>query len=730
MEASSSSSAAPPPPPPPRPSIPTSSNQGVWADASPLLAAACRDLQDGELVHGENFSLFAAMSALEIMDPKMDSGIERSGYNSIEEAIEDGVAPIPLSLDRTLDVQRTIDVMDHLFSCEATWHKGHTLAQTVFTCIYLMKMERTSSHAILNSFCRILRATCNAVISVVSTARTHEEEDLFIMSFGLPLRDEGDDKCLSILNSVEETISRQLRACKAQASSKKKTLEDLESLQDNPDLEEDYCRALLCRLRFRKHFYHVVMCMRKPHGKGLELGRKHVASCLNELSLMLKSWEFLKSQSNNSLQNDENCTTASGCQPVGFDVSLNSRLLSPAPPRAVKVLSWSNAIRYFEKLLKDLDVICALSLDPVLENVLHFIVQFQKSVPDLVPRAFLQTLLVQDGKLYGQNLFSDVISRALSLPDIIGDKEFQMNEFVMQLGQLVINLLKILCTNTAWQRRKLGKSLQDWSTISIQLELALKREFGETRNALHHENMCMRVSKQLLIWTQEHAYWVASRFLTLGFELDLYSPGEYCMVYWYMYVVFTKLIEKMQLRVLASSETSRRKGKKKKDHSKDSSRDMTFSSSCLLLQCYVLLSEGLSMMLAVLRNESRSFQLPSIFNTEQERFMQHFDLLQKAQVPEHISYYSFKESSSRAGITDLVKYNFFKEIQKIIPSLRGSFASEPEKLAELRRIEQVAEHNRIALNIVSQVGPGDPSLRVSFEFTHHPHFAVAVVKRS
>jgi hypothetical protein len=48
------------------------------------------------------------------------------------------------------------------------------------------------------------------------------------------------------------------------------------------------------------------------------------------------------------------------------------------------------AIRYFEKLLHDLDIICALSLDPVLENVLQFIAQFQKSVPDLVPRAFLQ----------------------------------------------------------------------------------------------------------------------------------------------------------------------------------------------------------------------------------------------------------------------------------------------------------------------------------------------------
>ena len=67
-----------------------------------------------------------------------------------------------------------LNIIFDFFIFQATWHKGHTLAQTVFTCIYLMRMERTSSHAVLNSFCRTLRATCNAVISVVSTARTHE----------------------------------------------------------------------------------------------------------------------------------------------------------------------------------------------------------------------------------------------------------------------------------------------------------------------------------------------------------------------------------------------------------------------------------------------------------------------------------------------------------------------------------------------------------------------------
>lgn len=60
-------------------------------------------------------------SFVQIMDPKMDSGIENSGYHSIEEAIESGIAPVPLSLDRTIDIQRCIDVMDHILACEVPY---------------------------------------------------------------------------------------------------------------------------------------------------------------------------------------------------------------------------------------------------------------------------------------------------------------------------------------------------------------------------------------------------------------------------------------------------------------------------------------------------------------------------------------------------------------------------------------------------------------------------------
>ncbi|XP_052181758.1 uncharacterized protein LOC127794578 isoform X2 [Diospyros lotus] len=706
-----------------------SGSQTIWADASPLLEAACEDLRDGELIHGENFNLFAAMSALEIMDPKMDSGIV-CRYYSVDEAIEHGAAPIPLSSDRTVDIQCTIDIMDHLLACEATWHKGYSLAQTIFSCIYLLRPDRTASHALLHSYCRVIRATCNAVISVVSDARTHEEEDLFTMTYGLPLKADGDEKCLSILHAVEETISRQLRACKAQ-SLKKRVVEDIEPLQTNPDLEEGYCKALLCRIRFRKHFHHVLTSMRRPQGRGLELARKHIASCMLELDSIHRSAEFLRLNVYKTCKEAlEDRTTGSGCEPIGFDASLNCRLSAPTPPRAIKILSWIKAVEYFQKLLHDLDIICSNSLDPSFEGVLRFVVEFQKFQPDLVARAHLQVLLVQDGKLYGRDPVFAVISKAASLPEVPKSYNLPKIEVLLQLEQLVVSLLKILCANAAWQRRKLGKILQDWRCIYIQLELAFGKELGESSRTLSDENFYTKICKHILPWVEEQTYWIASHFLTLGFELELYSPSEYCMVYWYIYIVLIKLAEKTHLKILTSNETVKRKGKKKKDALKDLSRDYQIPPTVLLLQCHIFLAEGLTMMLAALRNEHNVFTSPGPFNTEHERFIQHFELLLKASIPEHISYFSFKESTTRARLSTLVMRNCFKDAQRIAKELHSSFAHDMERMAELRRIEQVAEHNGVALNLISRLGNLEPSLKVYYEFNHHPYFATAVVKRS
>ncbi|EOA29969.1 hypothetical protein CARUB_v10013072mg [Capsella rubella] len=705
-------------------SIP-SGDTSVWADVSPLLSAACFDLQEGQLINGDNFHLFAAMSALEIMDPKMDSGMVSTFY-SIDEAIESGFAPVPISSDSIVNVQSIIDIMDHLLACEATWHMGHSLAQTVFSCIYVLRPERTSSQALLHSYCRVIRSTCRAVVSVVSDARTNEEEDLFTMTYGLPFSGDEDAKGLLLLNAVEETICRQLRACKA---TRRRALEDaeLEPLQTNPHLEESFCKALLCRIRFRKHFLHAINCMKRPQGRGLELARKHIAYCITELDSVLESAEFLRLDIVENGENGiEESTTASGRSPIGFDPTLNKRLSAPTPPRAIKLLSWKKAIDYYVKLLHNLDQICVFSLEPDLDHVLQFVIQFQNSRPDLVARAHLQLLLVQDGKLYGRDTFLTICARSLAL-DVSKNHGLHMNEYILQLNQLMINLLKILCANTPWQRRKLGKILNDWRVFHVQMGITVGQMMqGDSSRASKNGDKSLIILNHIYGWLDEQINWVAIRFLMLGFDLDLYSSSEYCMVYWYMYIILWKLAERARFRVLIIVNTEERKAKRNKEYSRDMVREDRISLWVLFLQCQTSLAQGLAVMIAALRNEGMCLKTEGPFNTENEKFIQHFELLQKASLPEYDAYESFSESTSHARLDYLPMYEYFHDAQKIAKDIKVGYANDPDKLAEVRGLEKVAERNIVAVNLFCQ----DRSLKVSFEFTHHPYFATAVVRRS
>ncbi|CAL9222720.1 unnamed protein product [Arabidopsis halleri] len=704
--------------------IPSGDNS-VWADVSPLLSAACTDLQEGELINGDNFNLFAAMSALEIMDPKMDSGMVSTFY-SIDEAIESGFAPVPISYDSTVNVQSIIDIMDHLLACEATWHMGHSLAQTVFSCIYVLRPERTSSQALLHSYCRVIRATCRAVVYVVSDARTNEEEDLFTMTYGLPFSGDEDAKGLLLLNAVEESQTETNNFFFFFFGLKDA---ELEPLQTNPHLEESFCKSLLCRIRFRKHFLHALNCMRRPQGRGLELARKHIAYCISELDSVLESEEFLRLNIVENGGNEiEESTTASGRSPIGFDPTLNKRLSAPTPPRAIKLLSWKKAIDYYVKLLHNLDQICVFSLEPDLEAVLQFVIQFQKSRPDLVARAHLQLLLVQDGKLYGRDTFLTICARSLAL-DVSKNYGLHTNEYILQLNQLMVNLLKILCANTPWQRRKLGKILNDWSIFHVQVIpfVPLLELWGfHTSRASKNGDKSLLILNHIYGGLDEQINWVAIRFLMLGFDLDLYSPSEYCMVYWYMYIILWKLAERARFRVLIVVNTEERKAKRNKEYSRDMAREDRISLWVLFLKCQTCLAQGLTVMIAALRNEGMCLKSQGPFNTENEKFIQHFELLQKASLPEYDAYESFSKSTSHARLDYLPMYEYFHDAQKIAKDIKVGYANDPDKLAEVQGLEKVAERNIVAVNLFCQ----DRSLKVSFEFTHHPYFATAVVRRS
>ncbi|OWK07240.1 NAA35 [Cervus elaphus hippelaphus] len=67
-----------------------------WVDITQDFEEACRELKLGELLHDKLFGLFEAMSAIEMMDPKMDAGMIGNQVNrkvlNFEQAIKTMVA--------------------------------------------------------------------------------------------------------------------------------------------------------------------------------------------------------------------------------------------------------------------------------------------------------------------------------------------------------------------------------------------------------------------------------------------------------------------------------------------------------------------------------------------------------------------------------------------------------------------------------------------------------------
>lgn len=117
-----------------------SPEEPIWLDAQPFLAAVADQMAPGEMLHAPSFSLFEAMSAIEIGDPRMDASLAALTSPTAKDLVESGL--VPTQLDNTT----LLSVLDKQMMMEMTWQQGHSLAQTVFTCVYMLRPDRHGSH--------------------------------------------------------------------------------------------------------------------------------------------------------------------------------------------------------------------------------------------------------------------------------------------------------------------------------------------------------------------------------------------------------------------------------------------------------------------------------------------------------------------------------------------------------------------------------------------------------
>lgn len=83
------------------------------------------------MIHGQAFSLFEAMSAVEIGNPKMDSGAQPP--------IEAPQSSHGLAPSHT--VQELVSTMDHQLLLEASWFSGNSFMQTLYSCTQFTRCQ-------------------------------------------------------------------------------------------------------------------------------------------------------------------------------------------------------------------------------------------------------------------------------------------------------------------------------------------------------------------------------------------------------------------------------------------------------------------------------------------------------------------------------------------------------------------------------------------------------------
>ncbi|CAL8107226.1 unnamed protein product [Calicophoron daubneyi] len=179
-----------------------SSTEIQTVDVTEQFKTACQyALEPGSLCHSSWFTLQHSMSAIEIMDPKMD--IRMQGARRVvpvSEALDKKILPLG-----PFENKQLLGIMDELLASTVNWLTGDSLAQSIFICMY-MHCTQLVKDQYLSAFCELLRRSVYQIRHVIVAAGVFDEEDHYAPTHGMPLS--GPDPIYDNLENPSPYLSK------------------------------------------------------------------------------------------------------------------------------------------------------------------------------------------------------------------------------------------------------------------------------------------------------------------------------------------------------------------------------------------------------------------------------------------------------------------------------------------------------------------------------------------
>ncbi|KAA0170305.1 hypothetical protein FNF28_01533 [Cafeteria roenbergensis] len=136
-----------------------------WRDVTELASAARAELGVGDLLFAKGFAFGEAMNVVELMHPRMDPGmrVRRQADDLIRERVETG------ALRLHLPIADLVRVWDALFQQTFSFLDANSMAETVFSCLYLHRpaLAALRERACLPAVCSVGRS--DQVVDVMPT---------------------------------------------------------------------------------------------------------------------------------------------------------------------------------------------------------------------------------------------------------------------------------------------------------------------------------------------------------------------------------------------------------------------------------------------------------------------------------------------------------------------------------------------------------------------------------
>ncbi|CAG8529627.1 24206_t:CDS:10 [Dentiscutata erythropus] len=602
-----------------------------YKEITSFLDEVVDEFEIGQLVHLESFGLYDAMSSIEIMDPKMDSGM----------ILDSDLNKKPFEIKAQLKPEQVLWIMDRLFICEMTWHTGHSLSQTLFTCMYLHYVPELKPELFSN-----ITDTSNDIADL--NAETPIEFVILVLKAYVM----GTVKCCQLVldemakgNVYEE--------------------EDFATNKYGISIYEDFPESQAIKLLDDAETW-----MEQYGGPWIRLHAQ------NQISIAMKLLNGSQDEINVNNTLDLGVEVEGGNIP-SFDPLINRKLISQTPPRPIRLLSAQERFLTYHAA--------------------------QQPTPCAFSRSLLQSTVYTENRILGKisvyQLVKDSVTELTNPPYVyftaknemdiltngarIDEAKYKISKlihtFVDSTMKPLTDYYRILCHNRSRQRRNMCKVLADWDLLQeesehldIELQSIIKEEPLKTDEGQSY-------SFHLSSWVYHHKLILMEEILFLGFELELYGNHEFVMIYWYLdYLlgVHCQHLERIHMHA-----TDDRKFKKQKSLQYAPS---SLSTVPLIIsyQTFVVarqdICRGIRRIITALQKTGH-FKPPQLeFDNESTRFWHRFKVYRTLGSPTMLTFQELKEMTQLDNITTLDLFNVsLRNFQSARTSIESLLSMKP-----------------------------------------------------